>query len=298
MNLRERNEQGIIKIGVIESYGTGNENAIIPFEMVPHYNNEQWTNHATDVIEVIRSFIPNAEIYLVKKNEQGIKYLIEQGVAIINMSLAGMGEQPIEYLLKDKAFLVCAVGNSGEGGESWSAQKEFWCGVGAVGFTNIPKKYSSYGKGAVMTVAQLPIINGVIMQGTSFTSPVIVGLLGQWYIWHKRTIGGYPGIAATNQFIKQNSHDIFEDGKDLKTGYGLLRLPKKFEGEKVVITEGEQIAYRTTYVEGEPNKIKEIDLLKSAEIIDGRLVAPFRGVANAFNKRTMWDPDKHQATFL
>jgi len=298
MNLRARNEQGVIKIGVIDLYGNGREDAIIPFEMQPHAIYQQWTDHAYNIIRVIRSFVPNAEIHLVKKDKRGIEYLIDQGITIVSMSLAGRGEQPLEYLLKGKAFLVCGVGNSGDAGESWSAQQEFWCGVGAVGLTNIPKPYSSFGEGAVMTVAQLPELDGKTMQGTSFTCPVVVGLLAQWYIWYKNEIGCYPSIGETNDFIKLNSHDIFEDGKDLKTGWGLLRLPKKFEATEIIVTEGYRMARKIKHVEGEEDVISDVDLLISPRIIEGRTMVGSRGLTESLGITVYWNDVNHTSSYI
>lgn len=289
MDIRKRNEPGVIKIGILDLYSNGKEDAIVPFKMEPHYKYDAWTNHADNIIKVIRSFVPNAEIHLVRKDKRGIDYLIEQGVEIVNMSLAGQYEQPLEYAIANKAFLVCGAGNDGDQGESWSSRQEFWCAVGAVNSNLIPQYYSSFGHGAVKTVAMSPTVEGKILQGTSFTAPVIVGLLAQWYIWYEKEFDCYPSIGETNDFVKLNSQDIFEDGKDLKTGWGLLRLPKQFEATDLVVTAGNRIAKKIKHIEGEKNVVSDHDLLIEPRIINGRTIVGSNGIASGLSMTVHWD---------
>lgn len=298
MNIRKRDEQGTIKIAVVESYGRNNEDAIRPFNLMTSQH-EHWNDHPGNVIKVIRDYVPNAEIHLVEKSVRGYEYIVANDIAIVNLSMAGTGHSTYDHILADTdIMLVCAAGNNGQMGESWNAQQDHWLSVGAVDQELNPKYYSSYGENVVDTVAITPYIDGVLKQGTSFTSPTVVGLLAQWFIWYEKMTGVYPSRHEAHDFVERNSHDIWEDGRDLRTGHGLFRLPKVFKKSVVVVREGYRVASVINYVEGEDPLIEKEDLLSDAKIYDGRLNVPLRGAANCFRRKTLWDPDKHQATFI
>lgn len=66
MKLRSRSELRSIKIGVMEL----------------DINNQ----HAQMVVETIKHFVPNAEIFLVSATKAGMQTLIDNKVPIVNMS--------------------------------------------------------------------------------------------------------------------------------------------------------------------------------------------------------------------
>jgi len=270
MDLRKRDCKGAIKIGVIDT--------------------PEGHSHSTKVIKIIKEFVPNAEIVLVGPNIHGVKKLIEEKPAIVNMSMKTSGAPWLEDELAKYSFLVTSAGNNGIKGESFAAMDDRWCAVGAVGSDMMPKDYSSYGYGKVKTVA-IPHFGF----GTSYASPVITGLLAQWYVWHEEQTGYYPNVYDTNRFVKENSHDIWEEGKDLRTGWGLLRLPKQFQVDVLAVIPGNQIALRTSYTEGEEKKEKFIDLLVRPEIKNDRLLVPFRGIGEGMNLDIRWNPEKGEA---
>lgn len=278
MDVRSRIENRKIKIGVIDQFSNGKEDAIKPFPMRGHFN-KAWENHPTDTIIVKKFYLPGAEIHLVPNTEEGIKYLIEQKCPIVNVSLAGYTASTLYDELANKTFIVCSAGNSADRyGESWLSLQDYSCCVGAVDKDLEPTYYSSYGKGAVKTVSVEPVINGKTYRGTSFSGPVIVGLLGQWYIWYEDIFNCYPSIAETNEFIKLNSHDIFEDGDDLRTGYGIFRLPKKFKAKQVIVQTGNRIANMLHHVEGEKPTEEVVDLLIKPFLHNSRTMVGSRGL--------------------
>jgi hypothetical protein len=298
LNLRERNEQGILKIGVVDLYSNGKEDAILPYPMQPHYSNDAWTNHADNVIKLIRRFVPNAIIYLVRHDKRGIQYLIDQSVVLVNVSLAGYSPSTIYQELANKAFIVASAGNSGTKGESWLSLQDYSCAVGSVDANLNPMYYSGYGKGAVKTVAMEPILNGKTLHGTSFASPVITGLLAQWKTWYFRTLKCYPSISETNEFIKTNSHDVFEEGNDLRTGYGLLRLPEKFEAEEVIVMVGNQLAVKLYHTEGEMPFQETVDLLEVPFIKNDRTFVPSNGLTSAFGINVHWNQERGTSHYI
>jgi len=297
MDLRERDEQRTIKIGVIDLYSNGKEDAIKPFPMRGH-NNKSWEDHPDNIIKVIKKLVPNSEVHLVPNTIQGIEYLIEQECALVNISLAGYSESVIYNHLANKAFIVAGAGNSGDKGESWLSIRDYSCGVGAVDKNSEPMYYSAYGKGAIMTVAQEPVIDGETLHGTSFTVPVIAGLLAQWYIWYEDIFECYPSIKETNEFIKLNSADIFEDGKDLKTGYGLLRLPKKFEATEVIVKTGNRLGTKINHIEGETPIDSQVDLLVTPFIHENRTMVGSNGLTSNLGINVHWNSKRFTSHYI
>lgn len=263
MDLRERKCYDKIKIGVIDT--------------------PKWHSHSEKVIKIIKEFVPNAEIILVPNNYTGVQKLIDEKPAIVNMSMGTTGSYSKEEELSKYAFLITSAGNNGVEGEKQSASKDFWCAVGAVDKNMQPKYYSSYGYDKVKTVA-VPRYG----EGTSFSAPVVTGLIAQWYCWYKSQTGYYPSIAETNEFIKRNSHDIWDEGKDSRTGYGLLRLPYKFEASKLTLELDSKIAIKTIYVENENVSTESINLNISPILLNDRTLVGSRDIAEAFGLNVQW----------
>ena len=301
MNLRQRDEKGVIKIALFESYSNGKEEGVIkPFPFTTISNSQAYMDHARNTLSIIRKFVPNAEVYLLPFHSNSARrFVAENDFQIANISLATPAVYPYMEEISEKTFIAQAVGNDGERGEVEGAVWEKCCAVGSVYSLMDPVSSSGHGKGAVDTVAEVGLDYGYgKMYGTSFAAPVITGLVAQYMIWYNRTTGSWPSVNNCVKFVKLNSQDIFEDGKDLRTGWGLLRLPKKFVASKLIITEGERLAKLIEYTEGETDKESMVDLLTNARIVDNRMVAPLRGTANAFGLQVSWDGELHQASFL
>jgi hypothetical protein len=293
ISLRERNCQGVIKIGVMEVFS--NNNVTPDFKPLPMDIDPATTstyNHADDVMRVIKYYIPNAEIHLVPFTLDGRTYLIEQNVQLVNVSLES-SRLPISFVeLSEKSFILASAGNSGSEGEGLLAQVEKVCAVGAVTANLTPQSYSSYGKGAIKTCAitGLNIYNpNRILHGTSYAAPVITGLLAQWYVWYHENFNVYPTIAQTNEFVIKNSHDIFDDSWDMKTGYGLLRLPKYFEATKSVFKVGSPTAKIVKYKENETPLEKEITLLAPAKTENGRTIVAASDITDICVMSRYWN---------
>ncbi len=297
MDLRSRNCKSAIKIGVIEMYSNGKEDAIKPFDM-PGHEKESWLNHADNVIKVIKYYVPNAEVHLVPSSKQGIDYLIEQGIKLVNMSLSSYAIIWHKDLSKN-AFLFVAAGNDGEEGESGVARIDDACAVGAVNSKLEPQNYSSYGKGAVKTCAitGLDKYTGKMLHGTSFASPVLAGLTAQWYAWFEEVFGVYPSIKHTNRFVIENSHDIFEDAWDLRTGYGLFRLPKMFKHKSLELVNGYGTGIVKTITEvGITSKPFEVVL--TPFIKEDRFVTAARDIGNFADMTATWKPKDGIGLFI
>jgi alkylated DNA nucleotide flippase Atl1 len=299
MNLRERVCTGVMKIGVVEMYSNGLENAIKPFQMNPHPTNPSFTNHADNVIKVIRYYVPNAEIHLVPSTAQGLQYLIAQGIKLVNVSLSGYSTTAFRNLA-ESAFLVIAAGNDGDEGESGLARMDKVCAVGAVNSSLQPMSYSSYGHGVVKTtaIAGLTKYTGQALHGTSFAAPVVTGLLAQWYIWFHQTFNIYPSIKHANRFVIQNSDDIFEDSWDMRTGHGLMRLPKEFTHRVFEVTQNVATGTVITYSDVNPPVSKTVTLLATPAIQNGRFMVAVTDLGDVLDLSITYDAPRQTGVFI
>ncbi|WP_215191447.1 S8 family peptidase [Exiguobacterium sp. s7] len=120
----------------------------------------------------------------------GIKYAVDAGAKVINMSLGGSESRTIGYMLKyayDRGVVVvAATGNDGDSSLSYPASSKYTISVGATNTFGIVSDYSNYGYGVDVVapgtkVASLvPNGNVVYMDGTSMATPhvsAVVGLL-------------------------------------------------------------------------------------------------------------------------
>ncbi|WP_214715298.1 MULTISPECIES: S8 family peptidase [unclassified Exiguobacterium] len=120
----------------------------------------------------------------------GIKYAVDAGAKVINMSLGGSESRTIGYMLKyayDRGVVVvAATGNDGDSSVSYPASSKYTISVGATNTFGIVSDYSNHGYGVDVVapgtkVASLvPNGNVVYMDGTSMATPhvsAVVGLL-------------------------------------------------------------------------------------------------------------------------
>ena len=290
MNLRIRNEQGSIRIAVLELYCSGNENAIRPVAFDDVYPQ---SHHAEMVVEAIRTCVPNAEIYLLPANSDGMQWILDNDIAIVNLSASSTEDTYMEKLMAENSFLVTSAGNVASDGETWSARQKYWCAIGAIGQDDLMKDYSSWGDGAVRTCTYVDFTVGddLTVSGTSGACPYFVGQLAQWYIWFNDLFGRYPSTEATYTFIEKNSHDIWDDENPRKCGWGLFRLPHKFTAIEVIIDVALNIPYaiKKKHTEDETPSISQADLLAAPFIQDGRTYVGSNGLTSQFGISVVWN---------
>lgn len=217
------------------------------------------------------------EFYMLPISRAGLEKAIELKPQIVTMSATGTFFRELEIELSNHAFMITSAGNTGNKGEGMAARSEWWCAVGAVDRNDKPLWYSSYGLGAVRTCARLPVVNGTTRPGTSSTAPVVAAILFRYYDWYFKKTGQYPSAETTYQFIKENSHDIWECGEDLRTGWGLLRTPNEYTATQIKCRVGDSMAVKRVF-KGEEVKETEIDIITAPQIIDGRSYVGVRGL--------------------
>lgn len=217
------------------------------------------------------------EFYMLPISRAGLEKAIELKPQIVTMSASGTFFRELEIELSKHAFMITSAGSEKDKVESVAARSEWWCAVSAVDRNDKPMWYSSYGLGAIRTCARTPVINGTMRHGSSSTAPVVAGMLFRYYDWYFKKTGQYPSTEKTYQFIKENSHDIWEFGEDLRTGWGLLRTPNKYTATQIKCRVGESVAVKRVF-KGEEVKETEIDIITAPQIIDGRSYVGIRGL--------------------
>ena len=201
-------------------------------------------NHNTQVCSVARESAPQSRIISmpwfggIKKEIIDWIFEHKDEIDIINCSFTGVvGKDEFNRLKQLDIPIVCASGNNAnEDKISRPARYDWTIAIGAVtesnghvtgysnrgkeldavSYTNIYIASYSYGYDKVFSFG-----------GTSCASPYACGMLACYLSWRKEK--GLPRLnkEEIRQFIHDNSIDMYEEGHDYKSGYGLFALPKE-----------------------------------------------------------------------
>ncbi|MGE7762659.1 S8 family serine peptidase [Peribacillus sp. NPDC097895] len=184
----------------------------------------------------------------------GIKYAVDHGAKVINLSLGGEYSRTIEHALKDAAaknvMVVVASGNDGAQGLSYPASSKYVISVGATNALDLVSDYSNYGSKLDMVApgtgipSLVPNGNVTYMDGTSMAAPHVAAATAL-------LLSGNPGLKLnevreilhqTSEYVafeEEDNVDPYEDylaedgevplpeeelpvGKDLVSGFGRL----------------------------------------------------------------------------
>ncbi|WP_214814336.1 S8 family peptidase [Exiguobacterium sp. s196] len=153
----------------------------------------------------MRGIVPNVSILPVKVLDAGgsgdtdqialgIKYAVDAGAKVINMSLGGNESRTLGYMLKyayDRGVvIVAATGNDAQSRVSYPASSKYTISVGATNAFGIVSDYSNYGIGVDVVapgskVASLvPDGNVVYMDGTSMATPHVAAAVALLKSYH------------------------------------------------------------------------------------------------------------------
>jgi len=119
---------------------------------------------------------------------KGIKYAVDNGADIINLSLGGMYneyvEEMIQYAFDHDVLVVAAAGNDGITEYTYPAAYPTVLSVGAVDWTDNSADFSNYGSWVSVTAPGVEILstygeNGYnYLSGTSMASPMVASMAG------------------------------------------------------------------------------------------------------------------------
>jgi cell wall-associated protease len=118
----------------------------------------------------------------------GIKYAVDQGAQVINLSLGGSYSRVIEYALKyahdHGVTVVAATGNDGMEEISYPGSSKYVVSVGATNNMDLVSDYSNFGNGIDLVApgtdipSLVPDGNVTYMSGTSMATPHVTAVAG------------------------------------------------------------------------------------------------------------------------
>lgn len=238
-------------------------------------------HHDNMIYNLLHHMVPDADIAMLPNTNAGFKWAAENDVHIGVMSMndsVTYGRYVVDAATS--TLLITSAGNKGADGETRAARSSHWVAVGAAemkGDLPVMESYSSYGGGHVMTVGLTDFyLDGIRTWGTSGAAPMVVGLMVQYYQHHLETLGYLPSPRTAWEFIKNNSHDFDHDGRDLRSGYGILRLPVAFELSDITLSPSRQTVLHREFVDGELVEVAEEPVYVEPYIEDGRMRVAIR----------------------
>ena len=195
------------------------------------------SDHAHETLEAFHEIAPDRKVIHIRLSDVGklIKQTGKRGVDSMYVSLSTQGfpsnlREKIDDQLPKRTTIFVSAGNYGDERYNHYMKPERVYGVGAVRLTKKGKVYvANY-----TSVSELVDFAGITdldlppnrkIGGTSCAAPVLCGmaaLVNDFFIQHT----GRPlSDAAMYRFLKDHTTDVFEEGKDEKTGWGLPILP-------------------------------------------------------------------------
>lgn len=216
---------------------------------------KQENSHGNQTLNVISQVAPDATYYTLPRGgtysntkvtgnliEKSLPFIISEGIHLVNASLGGTNNKILNNeILKVQKYgvtFVCSAGNSGNRGVSPYARSGVWLAVGAVvlntkneitltSYSSIDKyvDFVQFGEIYVNDVRDNYKDNLIHCSGTSFSSPLLCGMLALVQQFFLEKTGQTLNQEQIYKFVVDNSIDLGDIGKDTKYGYGLFALP-------------------------------------------------------------------------
>lgn len=160
----------------------------------------------------------------------GIKYAVDNGAQIINLSLGGDDvsltiQEAIDYAVENGVTVVAAAGNENKQ-VSFPASYEPVISVGAIDRYDVRASFSNYGPsldvvapGEDVWVLEPSFTEPTVMDGTSFAAPYVSGAISL-LLSLEHNISPYE----IESLLKQTSIDLGDFGRDNYYGNGLINV--------------------------------------------------------------------------
>ena len=207
------------------------------------------SGHPVNVAQTVNQISQNCKILYFDntRNKDAVFDWVKnhvQEIDIVNISLAGLRGMPTEDYLRYKELdlVICAASGNDyyEDHISYPAKYPFVISVGATNkIGTIVDSYSNKDPSLITTCPSHMYVKNIYgeihsVSGTSFSSPVAVGLLAIYIEWRKKN--NLPKLTPDEamKFVKNNCVDIEDVGRDNKSGYGLFVLPDLEDLEKTL----------------------------------------------------------------
>lgn len=168
----------------------------------------------------------------------GINWLTDEGVDIINLSLGGGFSQEIENAVRraDEAgiLVMAALGNSGNRGAGWPGVSKHAIGVAAVNYNLEIAGFSSRSNEAEISGYGVSVLSCISrgyarFSGTSMATPDQSGIAALILSYMKKIGKPIKGRQAYMDLVKPAIVDLGSRGKDREYGYGFIDVWKVIE---------------------------------------------------------------------
>lgn len=212
--------------------------------------------HGHQTADILHQVAPDADIYILSSSgryssnsasgafiEQSIPFMEKEGIHLVNASLGGTNNRILNERIKQAqehgvTFLTSA-GNEAESGVGGYARSGVWIAVGAVHLSGkgeiLHAGYSSIGEEVDFTQFSGLYVHDsrkgyedrtFSVYGTSFSSPALCAMLALVQQLFLEKAGRTLTQDELYEFMIDHSIDLWEPGRDTKSGYGLFLLPE------------------------------------------------------------------------
>ena len=177
----------------------------------------------------VRVFLPDGELTTVNLISKGIRYAVDHGADILNISLAvdmdlDVFREAIDHAEKHGVMVIAGMGNDGESAHmqvKYPAGYPYVIAMGAIDGDDQRLPYSTYFEHIDLSAP-----------GTKVTAKVMGWNTTWWFSGTSCATAVATTFAAVNwrgseteAFMKRFARDIGQPGFDVETGHGVIQMP-------------------------------------------------------------------------